>query len=160
MNSVEHLLEARKFAGLPPLSNNAIIALAEKKLGGKEKEEFLARMGGTAKSSSGKSKKKVSEQFSAVLVGAGLRALSEQDAAKIDAQYPVLNEVKVALNGMSETAFRQLKNASTSWATGNEIEVSGTDSNPKLTGTKENIKKFLAKQWKLSADSEEIEELF
>ena len=123
MNAVEQLLEARKYAGLAPLSEEATLELVEKKLSGKEKEDFLAKMGGKKKkkdkddgvdggsgeeaskgakkamdkasikgSVSGekgvKMKKKVSEHLSDVLVGAGLQALSEEDAAKVDARYP------------------------------------------------------------------------
>lgn len=121
MNAVETLLEARKHAGLPDLTLEQQLELVEKKLSGKEKEDFLAKMGKKGKtkkepevddgnpgpskgakkaidqatikgSVSGekgaKKKKKVSEHLNAVLTGAGLQALSEADAAKVDAQYP------------------------------------------------------------------------
>ena len=125
-NVVEQLLEARNFAGLPPMTNEAVVDLAEAKLKGKEKEDFLAKMGGKKKSKkddgvdggsgeeaskgakkamddasikgsvSGKKgvkmKKKVSEQVNTVLAGAGLKALSEADASKIDATYPAEEE--------------------------------------------------------------------
>ena len=129
MNAVESLLEARKYAGLAPLSEEAVLDLVEKKLSGKDKEEFLAKMGGKKKKKDevdggsnnspsagaktaldkasikgsvsgekgpevkggkgpGKGKKKVSEHLNDVLVGAGLQALSEADAAKVDEKYP------------------------------------------------------------------------
>ena len=129
MNLVEQLVETRKFAGLPNFTNEQLVDLAEKKLTGAAKEEFLAKMSGKKvkkvkkdddddgvdgvdgsgeEASKGakkamdkasikgsvsgekgvKMKKKVSEQLNAVLEGAGLTALSEDDAAKIDATYP------------------------------------------------------------------------
>lgn len=122
MNLIEQLVETRKFAGLPSFTNEQLVALAEKKLTGAAKEEFLAKMSGKKMSKkddgvdggsgeeaseaskkamddasikgsvSGKKgvkmKKKVSEQLNSVLEGAGLLALSEADAAKVDAAYP------------------------------------------------------------------------
>ena len=119
MNVLDQLLEARKIAGLAPLSIEQQTELAEKKLTGQEKEDFLARMSGkktkkdkevddgepgptkgarkamdaaTIKGSvsgeKGPKKRKVSENLNDVLTGAGLKALSEADAAKIDAKYP------------------------------------------------------------------------
>ena len=123
MNLIEQLLEARKLAGMPSYSNEQLVSLAEKKLVGQEKQDFLDKMAGkkpkkdeddegvdggsSEEASKGakkamdkasikgsvsgekglKMKKKVSENLNDVLVGAGLNALSEEDAAKIDAKY-------------------------------------------------------------------------
>jgi len=46
MNLVEQLNEARKLAGLASYTVAQQVELAEKKLSGKEKEDFLAKMGG------------------------------------------------------------------------------------------------------------------
>lgn len=114
MNSVENLIEARKFAGLPPLTIEQKVELAEKKLSGKEKEEFLAKMGKSPKTKKddevddGKpgpskaarkamdaatqkpstKKRKTSEEINDVLRSAGVATLSEQNCAKIDAKFP------------------------------------------------------------------------
>jgi uncharacterized Zn finger protein len=130
MNLVEQLIQTRKYAGLPDMSQEQVVDLAEKKLSGQEKEDFMAKMSGkkvkkdmdadgdaddmqkTKKTKKDaevddgrpgpskdarksmdmasikpKGKKKVSEQLNAVLEGAGLDALSEADATKIDMVY-------------------------------------------------------------------------
>lgn len=46
MNLIESLQESRKLAGLNPMTVDQQVELAEKKLSGKEKEDFLAKMGG------------------------------------------------------------------------------------------------------------------
>jgi hypothetical protein len=130
MNLVEQLIQTRKYAGLPDMSEDQVVDLAEKKLSGDEKEAFLMKMSGKkmkvkkdtdgdgdaddmgkkktkkdAEVDDGKpgptkdarksmdmasikpKKKKVSEQLNAVLEGAGLDALSEADAVKVDMAY-------------------------------------------------------------------------
>ena len=122
MEFLSQLNENRQLAGLKPLSESEAVELMEKKLSGKAKEDFLAKMGGkkskkdddgvdggsSEEASKGakkamdkasikgsvsgekgvKMKKKVSEQLNAVLEGAGVATLSEEDAAKVDAKYP------------------------------------------------------------------------
>lgn len=46
MNLIEELQQARRLAGMSEMTNEQAVELAEKKLSGKEKEDFLAKMGG------------------------------------------------------------------------------------------------------------------
>lgn len=53
MNLIEELQQARKLAGLSPYTVDQQIQLAEKKLTGAAKEEFLAKMGKKSKKDDG-----------------------------------------------------------------------------------------------------------
>ena len=53
MNIIEQLQESRKLAGLAPYTVAQQVDLAEKKLSGKDKEEFLAKMGKKSKKDDG-----------------------------------------------------------------------------------------------------------